>query len=224
MTDKNNRPAMEILPVPTRILTHRDDIVEAMVHYTKGKAGPDDIVTVAESVVAVTQNNIVRPEELDYSLASQVLCRFFKDEGSLASPHGMQVLLNEVGTPRVVVSMALGFLARFLGKAGMFYNLAGEQARLIDDVTGTMPPYDKHIVLGPREPQKVVDRVREQVGCFGAAILDANDLKRAFVVAHTEGLVSEKVSQALIDNPFGNGSEKTPIVILKNFRWYQQQK
>ena len=35
------------------------------------------------------------------------------------------------------------------GVKGMFYRLAGEQARLIDDITGTTPPYDKSIVLGP---------------------------------------------------------------------------
>lgn len=212
-----------MVPVPTRILTHKDDIVDAIERYTKGKIGPDDVVSVAESVVAVTQNNIVRPEEVECSWAARIFCRFFKDEGSLAAPHGLQVLMNQEGTCRVIASMAVGFLARLFGKAGVFYMLAGAQARLIDDVTGTMPPYDKHIVLGPKKPEKIVRRIQERLGCFGAAILDANDLKRAFVVACTPGLSPGKLSRALIDNPFGNGSEKTPIVILKNFRQYQEQ-
>ncbi|MCR5558912.1 MAG: F420-0:Gamma-glutamyl ligase [Schwartzia sp.] len=212
----------ELIPVPTRILTHKDDIVDAIERYTKDKIGPDDAVSVAESVVAVTQGNIIRPEEVELSWPAKFFCHFFKDEGSLASPHGLQILMNSEGTLRVIMSMAVGFAARLVGKAGVFYMLAGEQARLIDDVTGTMPPYDKHVVLGPKEPEEVVKRIKERVGCFGAAILDANDLKRAFVVAATEGLDKEKVSKALIDNPFGNGSEKTPIVILKNFRQYQE--
>ena len=127
--------------MPTRILTHKDDIVDAIERYTKGKIGPDDVVSVAESVVAVTQNNIVRPEEVECSWAARIFCRFFKDEGSLAAPHGLQVLMNQEGTCRVIASMAVGFLARLFGKAGVFYMLAGAQARLIDDVTGTMPPY-----------------------------------------------------------------------------------
>lgn len=45
----------EIVPVPTRILTHHDDIVEAIVEYGGDKIGPDDVVCVAESVVAITQ-------------------------------------------------------------------------------------------------------------------------------------------------------------------------
>lgn len=38
----------EIVPVPTRILTHHDDIVEAIVEYGGDKIGPDDVVCVAE--------------------------------------------------------------------------------------------------------------------------------------------------------------------------------
>ena len=39
--------ALEKIPVPTRILTHKDNIVDAMERYTKNKVGPDDRVTVA---------------------------------------------------------------------------------------------------------------------------------------------------------------------------------
>lgn len=40
----------EIVPVPTRILTHHDDIVEAIVEYGGDKIGPDDVVCVAEAL------------------------------------------------------------------------------------------------------------------------------------------------------------------------------
>ena len=32
----------------------------------------------------------------------------------------------------------------------------------------------------------------------------------------------ELVARLLIDNPFGNASQKTPICIIKNFRQYQE--
>jgi len=95
---------VEILPVPTRILTDRDDIVDCVEKYTRGKIGKNDVISVAETVVAVTQGNIVRPEELTYSWAAKFFCRAFKDEGSLAAPHGLQVLMNQEGTWRVIVS------------------------------------------------------------------------------------------------------------------------
>lgn len=214
---------IEIIPVPTRILTDKDDMIEVVGKYAKENLGPDDVISVAESVVAITQGQMVRPEELKISFLAQLLCRFVPDYGSLASPHGMQALMDVEGTWRVTFAMIMGFLAKMIGKSGVFYQLGGEQAALIDDVTGTMPPFDKHIVYGPKQPDEVVQKIKAHFNCFGAVIADVNDLKRSRIVGVTEGTDGEMVARLLIDNPFGNASQKTPIVILKNFRQYQEK-
>ena len=213
---------VEILPVPTRILTDRDDIVDCVEKYTRGKIGKDDVISVAESVVAITQGRIVRPEDLKISWLAQFCCRFIPDVGSLASPHGMQSLMNVEGKWRVAAALFAGFLGKIVGKSGLFYKWGGEQTALIDDVTGTMPPFDKHIVYGPRDPEDVVARLKERLGCFGAVIADVNDLKRSRIVGVTDGTKGDLVAKLLIDNPFGNASQKTPICIIKNFRQYQE--
>lgn len=213
---------VEILPVPTRILTDRDDIIDCVEKYTRGKIGKDDVISVAESVVAITQGRIVRPEDLKISRVAQFCCRFIPDYGSLASPHGMQSLMNVEGKWRVAAALFAGFLGKIVGKSGLFYKWGGEQTALIDDVTGTMPPFDKHIVYGPRDPADVVSRLRERLGCFGAVIADVNDLKRSRIVGVTDGTKGDLVAKLLIDNPFGNASQKTPICIIKNFRQYQE--
>ena len=213
---------VEILPVPTRILTDRDDIIDCVERYTRGKIGEDDVISVAESVVAITQGRIVRPEDLKISRVAQFCCRFIPDYGSLASPHGMQSLMNVEGKWRVAAALFAGFLGKIVGKSGLFYKWGGEQTALIDDVTGTMPPFDKHIVYGPRDPEDVVARLKERLGCFGAVIADVNDLKRSRIVGVTDGTKGDLVAKLLIDNPFGNASQKTPICIIKNFRQYQE--
>ena len=38
----------------------------------------------------------------------------------------------------------------------------------------------------------------------------------------TDGTQGDLVAKLLIDNPFGNASQKTPICIIKNFRQYQE--
>ena len=213
---------VEILPVPTRILTDKDDIIDCVEKYTRGKIGKDDVISVAESVVAITQGRIVRPEDLTISCLAQFCCRFIPDYGSLASPHGMQSLMNVEGKWRVAAALFAGFLGKIVGKSGLFYKWGGEQTALIDDVTGTMPPFDKHIVYGPRDPEDVVARLKERLGCFGAVIADVNDLKRSRIVGVTDGTKGDLVAKLLIDNPFGNASQKTPICIIKNFRQYQE--
>ena len=171
----------------------------------------------AESVVAITQNRAVRCEDFKPTILAKFLCRLFPSKGSLSGWYSMQSLLDAEGSARVVSAVIIGGIAKIFGKPGVFYERAGEQARLIDDVTGTMPPYDKHIVYGPSEPNKVAVAIKEATGAFGAAVADVNDLKRAAVIGTSTGVDADKVAQILIDNPFGNGSERTPICIIKDY-------
>lgn len=213
---------LSIIPVPTRILTDADDIVDTIEYYAGDQVTADDLVCCAESVVAVTQGRFVRPEEMKISWLAKFLCRFIPDYGSLATPHGMQALMDVEGKWRVTAALFAGFLGKLVGKAGLFYQWGGKEAALIDDVTGTMPPFDKVIVYGPAEPEQVATRIRDRVGAFGGMIADVNDLKRSRVVGVSNGVNGQLASQLLLDNPFGNASEKTPICIIKNYRQYQE--
>lgn len=209
--------AIELKSVPTRILTDKDNIVDVIEKYTKEDIGPYDVVSVAESVVAITQGRFVRPEEIQPTLLARVLCRFIPKEGSLASAYGMQTVMNAEGSFRVTWALFIGMLGKLVGRRGLFYELAGEQAALIDDVTGTMPPFDKYLVYGPSEPKKVAEAIKERLGCYGAVVADVNDLKRSRIVGITDGLDPKEIAHMLVHNPFGNASQKTPIVIIKNY-------
>ena len=213
---------VKIIPVPTRILTDADNIVDAIEYYAGSQVTADDLVCCAESVVAVTQGRFVRPEELEISQLAKFLCRFIPDYGSLATPHGMQALMDVEGKWRVAAALFAGFLGKIVGKNGLFYKWGGKEAALIDDVTGTMPPFDKVVVYGPAEPERVAARIRDRVGAFGGMIADVNDLKRSRVVGVSDGVNGELAAQLLLDNPFGNASQKTPICIIKNYRQYQE--
>lgn len=208
----------EIIPVPTRILTVHDNIVDAIKEYGGDKIGPNDVVCAAESVVAITQNRAIRPESLKPCFLAKVLSQLFPSQGSIAGWNSMQSLMNQQGQWRVLFAVVCGFFAKMLGRAGVFYQMAGEQARLIDDVTGTMPPYDKHIVLGPKNATQVAKSIQKGTGSFGAAIADVNDLKRSCVLGCSDGVDPRLVEKILIDNPFGNASQKTPICIIKNYK------
>lgn len=208
---------LALQPVRTRILTPKDDIVDIIEQYAKGDIGPNDVVSVAESVVAITQGRAIRPEDLKPGFLARIMSRFVPQKGSLSSIYGMQAAMEHEGEWRMAWAMIVGLLAKLVGKSGVFYELAGEQAALIDDVTGTMPPFDKHIVYGPADPNGVAEAIKARLGCHGAAVADVNDLKRAAVLGVTKGLEPKRLAQILIDNPFGNASQQTPIVIIKNY-------
>ena len=208
----------EIVPVPTRILTIHDNIVDAIKEYGGAKIGPNDVVCVAESVVAITQGRARRPESFNPCFLAKVLSQLFPSQGSIAGWHSMQSLMDVEGKYRVLFAFICGAVAKCFGITGVFYRMGGEQARLIDDVTGTMPPYDKHIVYGPDRPVQVAEAIANGTGAYGAAVADVNDLKRSCVLGVSKGVDSDEIAQILIDNPFGNASQKTPIVIIKNYK------
>lgn len=200
--------------VPTPLLTDADDIVEVVDRLTKDFRQPGDIVAVAESVVAVTQRRYRKPEEVTPGYWASRLCYFVPSKGSLSSRHGFQSAINDVGLAKTLFAFFVGAAGKLVGKKGLFYELAGRPAELIDDITGTMPPFDRYIVMGPDAPEQVVAAIQARTG-MGAAIVDANDLKRAMVLAATPGLEPAKIAQMVLDNPFGNAAEQTPFVVLR---------
>lgn len=204
----------EVFPIKTHVLSVIDDPVDVVKKYVLPHAKPGDIITIGETPVAIMQGRFRHPSEVKPGWVARRICYFFMPTSSLATACGLQCLVDIVGPWRVLLAFLGGSIAKVLGKPGMFYQLAGEQARLIDDVTGTLPPYDQFIVLGPMNPQKVVDDIERETG-LRAAIVDVNDLKAVQILASSGGVSPALLGEALRSNPAGNGDEKTPLVLVR---------
>lgn len=88
---------LKLVPVPTRILTNKDNIVDVIMEYAGHDITNHDIVCVAESVVAITQGRYIRPEELHICWQARLMNRFVPGAGSMASIYGMQAAMEEEG-------------------------------------------------------------------------------------------------------------------------------
>ncbi|MEL6334569.1 MAG: F420-0:Gamma-glutamyl ligase, partial [Cyanobacteria bacterium J06626_26] len=207
-------PKAEVLPIPTHLLGPLDSPIDTVKRYVEPYAKPGDIVTIGETPVAIMQGRWRHPSSIKPGWVAKRICYFFMPTSSLATACGMQTLVDLVGPVRVVYAFVVGAIAKkFLGRPGMFYVLAGDQARLIDDVTGTLPPYDQFIVLGPQNPEQIVQDIYNETG-LKAAIVDVNDLKAVKILAATPGTDVDLVTSALLDNPAGNADEQTPVVLI----------
>ena len=213
-TNWRENSVAHILPVPTHLLTNLDSTVEIVKHYVQPCAKPGDIVTIGETPVAIMQSRLRHPNTVKPGWLAKRLCYYFMPTSSLATACGMQTLIDVSGPWQVASAFVIGAIAKIFGKPGMFYQLAGEQARLIDDVTGTLPPFDQFIVLGPAHSQRLVDQIFAETG-LKAAIVDVNDLKAVKILAATAGTDQILLTQALIDNPAGNADEQTPVVLIR---------
>ncbi len=200
--------------IKTDLLGCFDNPINTVIEYCKGIIEKNDILTIGESPLAIMQNRYISPQNLEYSLFSKALCYFFHPTSSLATACGMQLLINRIGVTRITFALFVGFLFKLVGIKGMFYRLTGSESSLIDDISGTVTPYDKSIVMGPLYADLFCKEVSKYLN-IDVAVVDVNDLGGVKVIASSNKKVNKILKRNLISNPAGNGDEKTPIVLIR---------
>ncbi len=204
----------KLLPLKTHILGGLDDVYEVLRYYSEKLIQEGDVLTLGETPLALMQGRYIDPSIIKPSWIARLLCRVFHPTSSLATACGLQVLINAVGPSRVLLAWIIGVFLKIIGIKGGFYRIAGKQARLIDDVTGTTPPYDKTIVLGPNNPEEVCKRAAQELG-IDIAIVDVNDLGGVAVLASSSDCNQSFIKKALKTNPAGNANQHTPLVLVR---------
>lgn len=206
---------MRIIPVRTRILTEKDDLLAVLREEVVPKLRTGDGIVVASKVVSIMQGRAVRPDQIRIGHLARYGARFFPEDGSLSSPYSLQAVIDEVGRVRILVAFVVAGIGKVLfRRRGDFYRVAGGVARAVDDVSGNTPPFDKHIVLAPLHPRAVAETVKRELG-YECAIVDANDLGMVDVLGSSPGIDVAAVEQALKGNPCGNGHQKQPFAIIR---------
>ena len=203
-----------VLPVGTHLLGVLDDPEAVLRRYAGDLIQPDDVLTIGETPLAVMQGRYHHPATVQPSALARLLCRGFHPTSSLATACGLQSLIDVVGPAQVLGAWLIGLALKLVGSKGWFYRLAGDQARLIDDITGTTPPYDQTIVLGPLQPAAFCAAMARSLG-VAVAVVDVNDLGRVKVLASSTGCDEALLERALRPNPAGNANERTPLVLVR---------
>jgi hypothetical protein len=202
------------LPVRTAIVRPGDDLPALVAQWVTGIASRRDVIAVSETAVAIAQNEFVIAEHIRPSKLAYALSRRAGAMATVSQPESLQLVIDAVGPWKVFYAAVMQALGRLRGRRGAFYEVLGEAITAIDGYTGTMPPYERAIVLAPREPDAFAEEVFAKTGA-GCVVVDANDLEKAKVLGASSGVNRSMVENALLDNPHGNGDEQTPIVVLK---------
>jgi tetratricopeptide (TPR) repeat protein len=202
------------LPVHTPMISARTGVLDVVDFATASLREPGDVVALAESPAAAGQGRVMPLELIKPGPLARFLSRFVGSIGPLHSPEGMQAAIMVAGRPRILLGTLAAILTKPFRVRGWFYRVAGRDTALIDDVAAALPPNDHHMLFGPRDPEGLSRQLAERLGC-GAAVVDANHLSGAWVVAASDGVDPEWLRAALNDNPAGNQDERTPVVIVR---------
>jgi hypothetical protein len=201
------------IPVRPRLVRGGDDIASIVADAVRGIAHPGDAVAVSETAVAIAQKRMIAAETIRPSRLAYALSRRAGALATVNQPESLQLVIDDAGAWRVMLAALTHVAGRLLRVRGLFYRVLGGSISAIDGYTGTLPPFERTIVLGPKDPALVASAIAAATGAH-AAIVDANDLGVAKVLGASAGVVPERIEAALVANPHGNGDEQTPIVVL----------
>ncbi len=206
------------IPVKTHLITKEDDMADVVVRYPKPLMREGDILFISEKAVACTQSRAIPMEDIKPRKLAVTLSRYVTKTPAgigLGIPETMEMALQECGTPRILFAAFCSVIGKILGKKGWFYIVAGPKARGIDGPTeGTIPPYDHYVVLTPADPMGTAKRLAQALG-HPVAIVDINDLGANILGFSEKQPTLDWLARALGDNPLGQGSESTPMGILR---------
>lgn len=208
-------------PVRTHLVTAADDATEVVRRYVGELDAAVRLVAVSERMVAITQGRSYPIADIRPGRLARFLERRVTRPGygiGLGSAETMQLAIDEVGVLRILLATAASAVTRPFGIHGMFYRVAGPQAKAIDGPTSyTIPPYNQAATLGPKDPDGAARLIAAAVSA-PVAIIDANDAGCA-VLGISPGVDRRFVERLFADNPLGQAREQTPIAVVSEVAW-----
>ena len=208
------------IPIRTRVVMPGDDLDAFIREYATGVVVPGDTLFVTEKIVAITQRRSYLVEEIRPRRLAIFLSKFVVRTPygiGLGMPETMEMALRECGTIRILFAAAVSAVTKLFGRKGDFYRIAGDKARAIDGPTsGTIPPYNKAVVLGPERPREVARHLKELIGGSAeVAVVDINDLGGNILGSTLDKAGEKRLVAILKDNPLGQGHQSTPLGVVR---------
>ena len=216
---KTNEKFYLRIPIKTHVLSKEDNIVEAVEKYVTPVLQVGDIIFISEKATAITQGRAIKLVDIKPRFLAKFLSKYVKKVSygiGLGMPETMEMAFREVGTLRILLAAVVSVIGKLLGRSGDFYRIAGRKVAMIDGPTPyTIPPYNEYVVLGPEDPVKIANNIANQINAI-CAIVDVNDIgSEVIALSNNSPLSKGEVADILKDNPLGQGSQQTPMGIIR---------
>ncbi len=185
--------------------------------------GNDKVVCIGSKAVAVLQNRFRREDEIHPGLLCQIASRFgTKTEhgvGVAGHPKKIQAAIDEVGISRIAFAIAASGIEKTAlklkilhNRIGLFFIIAGDKVKAIDGLSHG-DGYEHHVLLCPDNTKFILSLSGEVK--FPVALVDINYVGGdVSVTTKNSPLSKSEIYDALIDNPFGQFKERTPIAVI----------
>jgi len=132
-------------------------------------------------------------------------------------PYKLQLVIDMVGLPRVLLAAFVSAVTRPFGIKGLFYKICGHGVAGIDGFyfRSSFERYKTLALINPENPVELSNEMAKNTG-MPVVIMDANDIdQNQLGKCDTFPLTDDEIQDALKDNPCGQGDELTPIILIR---------
>ena len=159
----------ERLPIKVPRLIEFGESLEGVVnefvkpHYREG-----DWMAISEKIVSISQGLVRHISSVKVGWLARFITLGVKKHKNMTAwsrPEKMQVAIEIVGAPRIIIAAGVGVVGKLMGKRGWFWIVAGHRVSEIDGfIPEDMYPYTEWGVLPPPDPQGDCERVERATG------------------------------------------------------------
>ena len=132
-------------------------------------------------------------------------------------PYKLQLVIDIVGLPRVLLAAFLSAVTKPFGVHGVFYKVCGKGVGGIDGFyfRSSFDLYHELALINPENADELCEALAKDTG-MPVVLMDANDIQRDQLGKSSNmPLTDEQLQDALKDNPSGQGDELTPLILIR---------
>ena len=206
--------------IQTHFVQRRESQAALLERYVRPLYAPGDAVAFGAKVMAMCTDSVRERKDVHPGFWAKLLWRFagINHTGvGMHEPHKLQLVIDLCGLPRVLLAAGVSAITRPFGVRGLFYKICGKGVGGIDGFyfRSSFELYHELALINPDNPAQLCDALTKETG-IPVVLMDANDIEQNQLGKAADfPLTDAQIQDALGDNPFGQGDELTPLILIR---------
>ena len=206
--------------IKTHFVEVGEDASELIRRYVLPISQPGDVMAITAKVMAMCTGNVKKMEDMKLGFFAKLMSKFAGINSTgvgMHEPYKLQLVIDMVGLPRVLLAGFVSAITRPFGVKGLFYKICGHGVAGIDGFyfRSSFERYKTLALINPENPVELSNEMTANTG-IPVVIMDANDIdQNQLGKCDTFPLTDDEIQDALKDNPCGQGDEMTPIILIR---------
>ena len=206
--------------IQTHFVQIGEDYIELVERYVKPMWQEGDILSIAEKIISLCQNNVIYKKDMKVTPLARFLSRFAIQHNAagigVGDVYKMQYAIDVNGGGKVFLAAVCAGFGKLVGKKGIFYKMVGDEVTGLDGFyPDVFPVYGEFGIPLPKDPAGVCNEIKTKTG-ITCMIVDANDFTRDILGKSDDVKLSdEELCEIIRDNPSGQDDQCTPFILIR---------